>query len=77
MTEKDPKKKKYGDKKKNRSELAKYSDIAIKMGAIIFVGVWGGMKLEEYLGFEKPYLTVFTSLASVFLAIYIVIRDLK
>ncbi len=47
------------------------------MAAVIFIGVWGGMKLEEYLGFEKPYLTLFTSLASVFLAIYIVIRDLK
>jgi hypothetical protein len=46
------------------------------MAGIIFLGVWGGMKLEAYFGFEQPILTVFTSLASVFLAIYIVIRDL-
>ncbi len=77
--QKDPnsKKKERGKQKsgKQRSELAKYSDIAIKMALIIFIGVWGGMKLEAYLGFEKPYLTLFTSLASVALAIYVVIKD--
>ncbi|MFB6257204.1 MAG: AtpZ/AtpI family protein [Flavobacteriales bacterium] len=74
MSERKPQK---GKGKKNKSDLAKFSDIAIKMAVIIFVGVWGGMKLEAYLGFEKPVLTLFTSLASVLLAIYIVIRDLK
>jgi hypothetical protein len=73
MPDKDPKDKKG---RKGRSDLAKYSDIAIKMAGIIFLGVWGGMKLEAYFGFEQPILTVFTSLASVFLAIYIVIRDI-
>ncbi len=74
MPEKDPKKKEK--EKKNRSELAKYSDIAIRMAVIIFLGVWGGMKLNAWLGFEKPILTLFTSLISVFLSIYIVIRDI-
>lgn len=72
MPEKDPKK-----ERKARSELAKFSDIAIKMAVVIFLGVWGGMKLEGYFGIENHLLVLFTSLFSVFLAIYIVIRDLK
>lgn len=75
MAEQDPNSPKKG--RKERSELAKYSDIAVKMAIVIFLGVWGGMKTEEYFGFENHLLVLFTSLASVFLAIYIIIRDLK
>ncbi len=46
------------------------------MGAIIFLGIWGGMKLDEYFNTPRPYVTIVTSLLSVALAIYVVIKDL-
>lgn len=63
------------EKKKTRSDLVKYSDIAFRMAGVIFLGVWGGMKLEELFELESHLLTVFTSLFSVGAAIYFVIRE--
>ena len=46
------------------------------MGAIIFLGMFGGIKLDQALGLKKfPVFTLVLSLASVFLAIYFAIKD--
>ncbi len=71
-------KRKNKDKSENESSLksyAKYSGIAFQMAAIIFIGTFGGYKLDEYFGFEKHIITLVLSLLSVVLAIYIVIKD--
>lgn len=50
--------------------------MGFQMGAIIFLGMYGGIKLDEYLGLKKfPVFTLVLSLLSVFGAIYMVIKD--
>lgn len=65
--------------KKSRPSLksyARYSNIALQMGAIIFAGTFGGLKLDEFLGWKFPLFTLLLSLSSVAVAIYLVIKDL-
>lgn len=64
------------DKNKPYFNYAKYSGMAFQMLAIILIGVFGGVKLDKYLGFQKPILTVLFSVASVILAIYQMVKDL-
>ena len=63
------------EKKTDYSNLAKYSGMVFQMGATIALGVWGGMKLDQYFPIAKfPAFTVILSLGSVFAAMYWVIR---
>jgi len=55
---------------------AKYSSIAVQMLVIILIGVFGGIKLDEWISWKFPVFTTILSIVSVFLAIYYVIRDL-
>ncbi|MBI9034131.1 MAG: AtpZ/AtpI family protein [Bacteroidales bacterium] len=55
---------------------AKYSGMAIQMGAIIGLGIWGGVKLDELLALSFPIFTVLLSIVSVGVAIYHSIKDL-
>jgi len=51
--------------------------MAFQMGATIALGVWGGMKLDEYYPITRfPIFTICLSLLSVFAAMYWVIKDL-
>ncbi|MDR2962137.1 MAG: AtpZ/AtpI family protein [Bacteroidales bacterium] len=52
----------------------KYSNIAFQMLAIILVGVWGGVKLDAWLGFTSLF-TVICSLLGVFSALYVVLKE--
>jgi len=61
--------------KNNLNDYAKYSGIAIQMGVIIFVGVLGGKKIDEYFSLKTPIFTLILSLLSVGFAIYISIKD--
>lgn len=71
-----PKKNKPSFKyKQSLKDYAKYSGIAFKMGIIIFLGAYGGLKLDEYFGFQKHILTMIITMLSVVLAMYIVIKD--
>ncbi len=63
-------------KKKHLNNYGKYSSIAFQMLAIILIGVFGGVKLDEWLELKFPVFTVTLSLLSVSLAIYTVIKDL-
>jgi len=45
------------------------------MGVIIFITVWGGMKLDHLLLLKTPVFTIVLSLLGVFAAIYTAIRD--
>ena len=54
---------------------ARYSGIGLQMAAIILITTWGGIKLDELAGFEKPVLTIILSLLGVFAAIYTAIKD--
>ncbi len=61
--------------KNSLSNYAKYSGIAFQMAAVIFVGTWGGYKLDALFKFENHILTLILSLLSVVLAIYVAVKD--
>ncbi|MCB2220934.1 MAG: AtpZ/AtpI family protein [Bacteroidetes bacterium] len=63
------------NKKKQLNNYARYSSIAFQMLVIILVGVWGGIKLDEWIGLSIPLFTVLFSIISVILAIYYVTKD--
>ena len=47
----------------------------MQMGLVIGIGVFGGFKLDKLLSLKFPIFTLFFSLASVALAIYLAIKD--
>lgn len=55
---------------------AKYSGIAIQMMAIILIGVFGGIKIDEWIKWKTPVFTIVFAFLSVILAIYLVTKDL-
>lgn len=60
----------------NRSHsFLRFSSMATQMGITIFLGVWGGIKLDQFFQFETPVMTLICSLLGVILAVYIVIRE--
>jgi len=50
--------------------------MGMQMGAVIFVCIYSGMKLDEYLHWEFPVFTLAGSFIGVAGAIYSVIRQL-
>lgn len=63
--------------RKAPADYARYSGLAFEMLAIIGVGTWGGVKLDEYLGNNTPWFTVVLAPLSVFISLYIVLKDLN
>jgi F0F1-type ATP synthase assembly protein I len=57
------------------SSYAKYTGMAFQMGIIIFATTWGGIKIDQLAGFEKPVFTIILSLLGVFAAIYTAVKD--
>jgi F0F1-type ATP synthase assembly protein I len=60
---------------KSLSNYAKYSSLAFQMVAIIVVGVFGGIKLDQWLHMKFPVFTVVLSLLGTSMAIYYGIKD--
>ncbi|MBO7497438.1 MAG: AtpZ/AtpI family protein [Salinivirgaceae bacterium] len=58
--------------KNNLDNYAKFSGVAFEMLGIIFLGVWGGIKLDACLNI-KPLFTVVLSLVAVAAAMYLII----
>ncbi len=61
--------------KNSLNDYVKYSSIAFQMIFIILLGVFAGVKLDEFLTNGKPIFTLIFSLLSVLLAIFYVIKD--
>jgi len=62
------------EKKPFFAGYARYSSAAIQMGLIIFIGVWGGIKLDKMWN-TSPLFTVIGSLLFIALATYVAIKD--
>lgn len=62
--------------KKSLNDYAKYSTIAIQMVVIILVGIFAGVKLDDWITNGTPIFTLIFALLSVSFAIYYVIKDL-
>jgi F0F1-type ATP synthase assembly protein I len=60
---------------KSLSNYAKYSSLAFQMIAIILIGVFGGIKLDQWLNLKFPLFTVVLSLVATGLAVYYGIKD--
>ena len=56
-------------------QYAVYSNLAFEMGAVIVLGVFGGIKLDSVLN-VSPLFTILLSLASIAIALFLVIRSL-
>ena len=56
-------------------QYAVYSNLAFEMGAVIALGVFGGVKLDKLLNIS-PLFTVLCSLASIAVSMFLVIRSL-
>ena len=65
-------------KKKKRSldNYTRYSNLAFQMLIIILIGVFGGIKLDEWLKLTVPVFTIVLTILAVILSIYTVTRDL-
>jgi len=64
-------------KKQPLTDYGKYAGMTLQMGAIIALGVWGGVKLDEKCPLTRfPIFTVTLSFLSVFGAMYFVIKTL-
>lgn len=62
-------------RRKQLEAYGKYSAIAGQMIFIILAGVFGGIKLDEWLNLKFPVFTLILTLAGVGLALYSVIRQ--
>jgi len=60
--------------KKKVNAYARFSSMGIQMGVLIFLGVYGGQKLDERWQFETPWMTIVGSLLGVFVGLYIVLK---
>jgi F0F1-type ATP synthase assembly protein I len=65
-----------GKKKKSLDNYARYSGMAFEMLLIILIGVFGGIKLDEWLNMKAPVFTIVLSVLAVILSIYSVTRGL-
>ncbi len=64
---------KENSQKKKRNYLkvyAKYSGIAFQMAAIILIGLFAGIKLDEYLNLSTPVFTVMLTFLGFGAALY-------
>ncbi len=55
---------------------ARYSSLAFQMFAIIGLGIYGGVKLDQWINIGFPVFTVLLSIVSVGAAIYAAVKDL-
>jgi len=55
---------------------SRYSSIAVQMLLIILIGVFGGMKIDQWIAWKFPVFTTILSVSAVILSIYIVTKDL-
>lgn len=54
---------------------ARYSSIAIQMGVIIGAGVFGGVKIDQWLELKFPVFTLILTVFGFSTAIYIAVKD--
>jgi F0F1-type ATP synthase assembly protein I len=55
-------------------QYAVYSNLAFEMGALIALGVFGGIKLDDLLN-TNPLFVIVCSLASIAISLYLIIRS--
>lgn len=67
-------------KKKERNQFPKYLaliGVAAQMGITIYLGAYFGKSLDENYPNEKNYFTILLTLFGVFVAIFVIIKQLN
>ncbi|WP_404818028.1 AtpZ/AtpI family protein [Reichenbachiella ulvae] len=62
--------------KKPAYNYLRYSGLAFEMLAFILLGVWGGIKIDEWLELKYPIFTIFLSMGGVTSSLIYLIRKL-
>ena len=62
--------------KKYLHDYARYSTLAFRLIAIVLVGFFGGLKLDQWLNLKFPIFTLVLALSGLFLSLYLLIKDL-
>lgn len=70
------KRKNKDDKKSGINSYARYSGIAFEMLGIISLGTFAGIKIDEKRNAEFPLFTTILSLVSVFIALFVVLKNI-
>jgi len=71
-----PKQKPVREKRPPLESYARYSGLAFEMFAIIGLGIFGGVKLDQWIETGFPLFTVLLAIISVAAAIYTAVKDL-
>ena len=58
------------------SDYGRYSSLAFQMIAIILVGVFGGIKLDQIVRWEFPVFTLVLTILAVLMSMYYAVKDL-
>ena len=58
------------------SDYGRYSSLAFQMIAIILVGVFGGIKLDQVVRWEFPAFTLVFTILAVFMSMYYAVKDI-
>jgi F0F1-type ATP synthase assembly protein I len=74
--ENNPKPKPVREKRPPLESYARYSGLAFEMFAIIGLGIFGGVKLDQWIETGFPVFTVLLAIISVAAAIYTAVKDL-
>jgi F0F1-type ATP synthase assembly protein I len=64
------------DATRKTSSYAQYSSLAFQMLGTIGLGVWGGIKLDEWLGNKTPIWTIVLALTAIGASLYLFIKGL-
>jgi F0F1-type ATP synthase assembly protein I len=63
-------------KKKNQlNNYARYSSIAVELIVIVLLGVFLGVKLDDWIDTGLPIFTILFSLGAIVLALYATLKD--
>lgn len=65
----------FEDGRKQFDGYARYSNLAIQMCVIIGAGVFGGVKIDQWLALRFPVFTLILTVFSFLTAIYIAVKD--
>ncbi len=64
------------NKEDQSASFLQYSGLAFEMLAFILLGVFGGVKLDEYMQSEKPVFTIIGSLLGCIFSMVIIVLKL-